>query len=372
MRILVAGLIVSAGSVLVSAQEPTRITSASNVRLRAAPSDGAAVVATLPLGTELVQLESGGEGGSWTRVRLPVHANQALHGSAATLAFMKRASDSERVGGAERGSWGPASDAVGGAAGAKPPGFPLDGWLPTRLTRSLVKTRRADAIDSILQERLARKGDGFAARAELADFVERELKLAPDPETAGRLALAWVRAMSATLEAVPLARGTRPPYKSWLTSRANAVVYNEPGGRWIIRVNRLWALHDEHARTSSADEIAWAAVLNGAPGECEGFMPCHLQRRNLLEGEYLRRSALGRHVDEAVARVAGEASRWPVPLQKPYFFDPAKDCGELVQALDPLRAALSTTRADGLQIVLDKMDKLRRTCPAPQPPARQP
>ena len=362
MRILVAGLIVSAGSVLVPAQEPTRITSASNVRLRATPSDSAAVVATLPLGTELVQLESGGEGGSWTRVRVPIGGSHAR---------MERASDSERIGGAERGSLGPASDAVGGAAGTKPPGSILDGWLPTRLTRSLVKTRRADAIDSILQERLARKGDGFAARAELADFVERELKLAPDPETAGRLALAWVRAMSATLEAVPFARGTQPPYKSWLASRADAVVYNEPGGRWIIRVDRLWALHDAHARTSSADEIAWAAVLNGAPGECEGFLPCHLQRRNLLEGEYLRRSALGRHVDEAVARVAGEASHWPVPLPKPYFFDPAKDCGELVEALDPLRAALATTRADGLQGVLDRMDKLRRTCPVPQRPARQ-
>src|SRR5262245_63341398 len=35
---------------------------------------------------------------------------------------MKRASGSERVGGAERGSWGPASDAVGEPAGAEPLG----------------------------------------------------------------------------------------------------------------------------------------------------------------------------------------------------------------------------------------------------------
>jgi hypothetical protein len=320
MRILVAGLIVTAGTAFAAAQEPTRITSASNVRLRSTPSEHAAVVVTLPLGTDLIQLETGGDGASWTRVRVP-----------------------------------------GGQ----------DGWLPTRLTRSLKAARRSDVVEAIIQDRLPRRGDGFAARAELADFVERERKLASDPETAGRLALAWVRAMSAALAAVPFARGTQPPYKSWLASKANTVVYNEPGGRWMIRVDRLWMLHDEHARTSSADEIAWAAVLNGAPGECEGFMPCHLQRRNLLEGEYLRRSALGRHVDEAVARVAGEASQWPVPLQKPYFFDPPKDCGELVQALDPLRAALSTTRAEGLQAVLDKMDKLRRACPA-QPPARQP
>jgi hypothetical protein len=97
-------------------------------------------------------------------------------------------------------------------------------------------------------------------------------------------------------------------------------------------------------------------------------MPCHLQRRNLLEGEYLRRSALGRHVGEAVARVADEASQWPVPVQKPYFFDSGKDCGELVQALDPLRAALATTRADRLQAVLDKLDKLRSTCMGPRRP----
>ena len=124
MRVLVAGLIVSAGSVLVSAQEPTRLTSASNVRLRASPSDSAAVVATLPLGTELVQLESGGEGGSWTRVRVPMTGQ--------------------------------------------------DAWLPTRLTRSLVKTRRAEVVDSIIQERLARKGDGFAARAAARSWLNRQ------------------------------------------------------------------------------------------------------------------------------------------------------------------------------------------------------
>ena len=168
--------------------------------------------------------------------------------------------------------------------------------------------------------------------------------------------------MSGALEAVPHGRGRQPPYQSWLAARTDIVVYNEPGGRWMIRPDRLWKLHDDHARTASADEIAWATVENGLPGECEGFVPCYMNRLNRLEGEYLRRSALGGHADEAVARVANASSHWPWPPPRPYFFDPAKDCAELVQALEPLRAAVAATRAEGVQTVVGRLDKLRSPC----------
>jgi hypothetical protein len=311
MRILVAGLVVSAGSLVVCAQEPTRITAASNIRLRATPSESAAVVASLPLGTDLVQLDTGGEGATWTRVR---------------------------------------------TAGGH------DGWLPSRLTRPLTPSRRVEVIESIVQERLARKGDTFGPRAELIDLVERAQKDVEDPEAAGRLALDWVRATTSALEAVPFMRGRQPPYQDWLAARAGSIVYNEPGGRWMIRVERLWELHDRHARTASADELAWAAVTNGLPGECEGFVPCYVRRLNLLEGEYLRRSALGKYVGDAVAIVANKASAWGGPDLKPYFFNPATDCAELVQSLDPLRAALAATRSEHLQSALTNLDRLRRAC----------
>jgi hypothetical protein len=321
MRILVTGLVLCVAlwpsalglwpSVLAASQEPTRITVASNIRLRATPSGNAAVVAHLPLGTDLVTLDTAGDGGGWIRVRLP---------------------DGQ------------------------------DGWLPTRLTRSLAAARRHEVIESIIGDRLPRKGDGFAARAELTALAERGLKDAPDAETAGRFALHWVRAMSSTLEGVPLARGTRPPYRDWLAARNDTIVYNEPGGRWMIRPAYFWRLHDAHARTASADELAWLAVLNGIPGECEGYLPCHLHRRNQLEGEYLRRSALGAHVGEAVSRIALEAAAWSVPVTKPYFLDPSKDCVELIAALDPLRAAVASTRAEGVREITQKLEKVRHAC----------
>lgn len=307
MRIVTAGLVVSASALLTSAQEPTRITSASNVRLRANPQENAAVVATLPLGTDLFRLDDGAESAAWTRVR-------TTNGQ--------------------------------------------DGWLPTRLTRSFTAARRLDVIEALVKERLARTGDGFATRVELVDLVERAQKETRDPEVAGRFALYWVRAMTGALKGVPFQRGKLPPYKDWLAARTEIAVCNEICGNWMIRSNHLWMLHDAHARSSSADELAWAAVLNGLPGECEGFIPCHLRRLNLLEGEYLRRSALGQHVDEVVARVA-DVMGW---IAKPGFFNPATDCGELVQSLDPLRAALATTRADGLQSVLGQLDGWRAGC----------
>jgi hypothetical protein len=311
MRILVAGLVVSASALLTSAQEPTRITSASNVRLRVNPADTAAVVATLPLGTDLFRLDDGAEGAMWTRVRT-----------------------------------------TGGQ----------DGWVPARLTRSVTSARRLDVIEAIVNERLSRTGDGFAARVELVDLVERAQKETQDPEVAGRFALYWVRATAAALEAVPRLLSKQPPYNDWLAARADTIVYNEPAGRWMIRANHLWTLQDEYARSSVADELAWAAVQNGLPGECEGFVPCYVRRLNMLEGEYLRRSAMGKHVDEAVSRVADATTHWTIPFMKPFFFDPAKDCGELMQSLDPLRAALATTRADGLQALLARFDRLRAGC----------
>jgi hypothetical protein len=50
----------------------------------------------------------------------------------------------ERAGGAERGVWGPASDAAGGSAGAKPPGFSQD---PQKPAPAAVAGRWAAALD---------------------------------------------------------------------------------------------------------------------------------------------------------------------------------------------------------------------------------
>jgi hypothetical protein len=290
----------------VSSQEPTRLVAASNVRLRAAPVPDAAVVTTVPLGAELVELETGGESGAWVRVRLSTGQ---------------------------------------------------DGWTPSRLARRFSAETRWTAIETLARERLARRGDSFAPRAELVSFLERVRAEVRDPEVSGRLAVYWLDAMTHVFDAIPMTQARAQPYAAWIEAHRTAIVYDEPAGRWILRRDAILDLHTRERDSSAADDIAWFITRNGLPGECEGFVPCHVRHANQLEGEYLRRHSAGRHAAEAVSRLATRAAQW-TSGDTSYFYDAARDCGELAAALEPLREAVAQTRAEDRAPALAAMDKL--------------
>jgi hypothetical protein len=293
-------------SLSIFTQEPTRIIAASNVRLRAAPAADAAVVASVPLGATLVELETGGENGAWVRVRL--------------------------------------------ASGA-------DGWTPSRFARRFSPETRWAVIESLARERLARRGDSFAPRAELVAFLERVRAEARDPEVSGRLAVYWLEAVTSVLESIPMTQARAQPYASWIDARRTAILYDEPGGRWILRRDTILVLHARERDTSAADDIAWFLTKNGLPGQCEGFVPCHARRANELEGEYLRRHSAGRHAAEAVSRLAASLAGWSAGTSA-YFYDATRDCSELGAALVPLRDAVAQTRTDARARALLAIDRL--------------
>ena len=225
------------------AQEASRLTTASNVRLRATPDDIAAVVASVPLGTELLQLDTGGPAAAWLRVRT---------------------------------NGGP------------------DGWLPAKLTRRFTPETRIDAVEAIVKDRLSRQGDSFGARVELLDLVERTLPRLTAPEPGGRFALLWLSALDNVAARIPRTQGRNEPYAGWLKAHERVVFFHEMAGRWQVRQQAVLDLHARHRDTSSADDIAWFAATAGLPGECEAWVPCHVRRINELDGTYLQ-AALGRY-----------------------------------------------------------------------------
>jgi hypothetical protein len=291
------------------AQEASRLTTASNVRLRAGADDGAAVVATVPLGTELVPLDTGGPAAAWLRVR---------------------------------------------------PSSGPDGWLPARLTRRFTPETRIDAVEAIVKDRLTRQGDSFGARVELLDLVERTLPGLTAPEPGGRFALLWLSALDNVAARIPRTQDRNEPYAGWLKAHEGVVFFHEMAGRWQVRQQAVLDLHARHRDTSSADDIVWFAATHGLPGECESFVPCHLSRMNSLDGTYLRLHPAGRHVDESVTRIS--MGLQSLLAATGAFFDPRKDCAELMSWVTPLEAAVGATRAGARTDALSALGRVRAPC----------
>jgi hypothetical protein len=291
----------------------SRITAATNVTLRALPSTNAAAVAQLPLGTELTDSGPADLDRTWVRVKL--------------------------------------------ADGR-------EGWLRSDLTKPIDHAWRWPTFDRIIEERLGRKGDGFAAQAELVAFIDRVVPEYSDAEGRARIDLARLRALQAALGSIPFRGDQREPYASWLGARKSTVTYDEPAGRWLVASATIWDLQSKHANTAAADELAWFAVTNGLPGECEGYLPCYLRWRNRLQGEYLRRQPNGRHVDEAIGLVKETADTLgasPKPNEA-YEFDRARDCKDLAASVDALVGAIRATKSAGKDAAIASLTGLRKVC----------
>jgi hypothetical protein len=299
----------------------TRITTASSVRLRANPSDRGAIVATLPLGADLVE-----------------HATP-VRPLTETLDAANR-------------SWVHVRTADGRI-----------GWVLSGLTRPLTADRRLEVVEDIVKRRLVRPDDDFAARTELIEFIERELGKTSEPESAARLALARLQAITRALESIGHGHRTGlERLRTWPRARQDLLVYNEPGGSWMLRHEAIANEHARHRAAAAADDLAWLAATNGLPGECEGDTGCYLTRDDLLFGGYLRRHPQGSHVDSALTRIQKQAALYRKLVEDPRFFKPSTDCGPMTKPLLAVRAAVAATAAAGRDPALEALDELAHRC----------
>lgn len=211
-----------------------------------------------------------------------------------------------------------------------PSGARQQGWIDESLTLTISDSTYPDIVSDLISSRLDRQGDGFVSRTELLAFIEAALR--------------WDDHVA-----------------SWLDERAAEVGYNEPGGHWIIHRNVILDHHAEYRATEVADEIAWFAVLNGLPGECEGALLCYLEWSDRLEGEYLRREPAGRHVAEAAARLSWVIEYYTTSF-KPNDFDPQRECDALDTAIASLDAAVRGSSAPDRDVIAAQLRDMRELC----------
>lgn len=232
---------------------------------------------------------------------------------------------------------------------------PLLAQAPDALTRL-----EAEAVRALAQETAP-----FSERAELVERLQAARAQAQQPEQGARLSLYWLQSLRWLLAAVPFGDSTREPYRQWLANHDLLVIYSEPAGEWLVMPDVPWEVHDAYRMSGGADDIAWFAVTNGYPGECEGYVPCHANILNRLDGEYLRRHPQGRHVVEALDRLRSTFEallKLMGPTPATDMLNPATDCGDLRSGLEPLRDVLKQSRARDASGVLAPVDRLLAYC----------
>lgn len=202
------------------------------------------------------------------------------------------------------------------------------------------------------------------AELELA-AARKSFATSPDANANARATLAWLRALQNVLKAIPIER-TSGPHQAWVKANEDLIVYSEPAGEWLIRHDLLFVVHADHAKSAVADEIAWLAVENGLPGECEGYIPCYASSLNTLEGDYLRAHPRGAHRLEAFDKII-ESLRISLDdlLKRPDhadFLSVPRDCRDLLEGLSPLRAAVAGAGGAGTE-ALRLVDRGIAVCP---------
>lgn len=285
-------------------QGDARLVAAANVRLRSAPSEEVTIVTTLPLGTDVIVMETSPDR-AWLRVRT---------------------TDGR------------------------------EGWMRETYSLRVPPGQFARVAQTIVARRLHRTGDGFSAWLELQQFIERVRPQLPDRESEARFALFRLQAIAGAAGASGRRyRPATPELAAWREAHAALIGYNEPGGRWILRRDVILAEHDQFRGTVAADEIAWLAVSNGLAGECEGDVLCYLTWDDLLWAEYLRRMPAGRYVTIALRELRERATYYREDLiPRPGFFNAADDCGKFRTALAPIREAAAAADPSRSGVRLDR------------------
>ena len=154
--------------------------------------------------------------------------------------------------------------------------------------------------------------------------------------------------LQAALRKIPMNRQDKEPHRSFLKRNDKDIVYSDPAGEWYVRSDRFWNLQKKYKTLPIADKIAWTAAENQLPGECEGYVPCHLSVVRMTYGEYLSLYPKGTYSRKAVQKTVqflGYMADDAVSTKKNYDGPiEAGDDAEFTKAIKDLRGILSKTK----------------------------
>lgn len=289
-----------------------RITVASGVRLRSAPNTSAEEVARLQIGSVVRELE--------------------------------RSASKEKIGGAED-YWYRISTGDG-----------KQGWLFGSFAIAFDSNNPAEAYQKIASERLKTEKLSFADLTDLVRFLSAARADVKEGAALAELEFARVLALRRALIEVPVDYAQGSPYDAWIKSNEANLAFSDPAAMWFVRSDLFWNLQKKYSALPVAERIAWEGANNPIPGECEGYVPCHLAALNWTFGRYVSLYPRGAHAEEAMKGVVEllEPLIELVKGEKPT----AEDKTEARKELAELRETVMKTSGEKKTAALDLINKL--------------
>lgn len=173
------------------------------------------------------------------------------------------------------------------------------GWLFGGLLLDYAARERTQLVRQIIEARLKAENTDFADRQEIYNLAASSITQAKDVNTRAEFELLKLLALANSAVMVPNDRIERSPYREWFKAHAAEVINNEFAGGYNLRTDLFWKLEAKYHALPVAERIAWAAVENLEPSDCEGDEVCNF----FVYSEaikYLSRHPNGAHAPQAL------------------------------------------------------------------------
>lgn len=180
----------------------------------------------------------------------------------------------------------------------------LNGWISATVVEPFDKTRNLSIYQKIAEKYINRRTLDFDTASELFDFLSNIRSEVVDTGAEPSLAYYRLVALAAALEAIPYDKIDKAPYKIFAAANENDVVYSEPAGQYFVNTERFWDLREKYSALPIAEEIAWKGSQINLPGECEGYVVCHLYGLRETTAKYLEYYPIGKHSKESLKNIS--------------------------------------------------------------------
>jgi hypothetical protein len=179
----------------------------------------------------------------------------------------------------------------------------VTGWIPTTAAVDSDKSGNDEIYRQVLAKNSKPDKMNFAESVEIYEFLTRIQPEIKDSNTAAEFGLKRLMALRSALDAIPDGQANQKVYQDFLKAQDENIVYSDPSAEWYVRAPLFWDLHSKYTATATGERIAWEAAKNPLPGECEGYVNCHIFLLRMTDGEYLNYYPNGAHSTEALTNI---------------------------------------------------------------------